>query len=104
MKNRLTRNVGLKLSSVLLAVVLWLVVNSITNPTVPQTYYNIPVKLVNTDLITESGQVYEVLDGTDVINRVVVRAPRSVVSELKDENIIVFHWMVLAPLSKIKRP
>ena len=88
MKNRLTRNVGLKLSSVLLAVVLWLVVNSITNPTVPQTYYNIPVKLVNTDLITESGQVYEVLDGTDVINRVVVRAPRSVVSELKDENII----------------
>ncbi len=88
MKNRLTRNVGLKLSSVLLAVVLWLVVNSITNPTVPQTYYNITVKLVNTDLITESGQVYEVLDGTDVINRVVVRAPRSVVSELKDENII----------------
>lgn len=44
--------------------------------------------MVNTDLITESGQVYEVLDGTDVINRVVVRAPRSVVSELKDENII----------------
>lgn len=88
MKNRLTRNIGLKLASVLLAVVLWLVVNSVNNPTVPQTYYNIPVKLLNTDLITESGQVYEVLDGTDVINRVVVRAPRSVMSELKDENII----------------
>lgn len=88
MKNRLTRNISLKLASVLLAVVLWLVVNSVNNPTVPQTYYNIPVKLLNTDLITESGQLYEVLDGTDVISRVVVRAPRSVISELKEENII----------------
>lgn len=88
MKNRLTRNIGLKLASVFLAIVLWLVVNSVNNPTVPQTYYNIPVKLLNTDRITESGQMYEVLDGTDVINRVVVRAPRSVHSELKDENII----------------
>lgn len=88
MKNRLTRNIGLKLASVLLAVILWLVVNMVNNPTVPQYYYNIPVKLLNTELITESGQVYEVLDGTDMISRVVVRAPRSIVSELKDENII----------------
>lgn len=88
MKNRLTRNIGLKLASVLLAVILWLVVNTVNNPTVPQSYYNIPVTLLNTDLITESGQVYEVLDGTDMISRVVVRAPRSIISELKDENII----------------
>ncbi|MBD5471380.1 MAG: hypothetical protein HDR20_00255 [Lachnospiraceae bacterium] len=88
MKNKLTRNIGLKLASVLLAVILWLVVNTVNNPTVPQSYYNIPVTLLNTDLITESGQVYEVLDGTDMISRVVVRAPRSTISELKDENII----------------
>lgn len=88
MKNRLTRNISLKLASVFLAVVLWLVVNSVNNPTVPQTYYNIPVKLLNTDMITESGQLFEVLDGTDVISRVVVRAPRTVISELKEENII----------------
>ena len=88
MKNRLTRNIGLKLASVFLAVVLWLVVNAINNPTVPQGYYNIPVKLLNTDLITKSGQVYEVMDGTDVISRVTVRAPRSVINQLKEENII----------------
>lgn len=88
MKNKLTRNIGLKLASVLLAIVLWLVVNAVNNPTVPQSYYNIPVTLLNTDLITESGQVYEVLDGTDMISRVTVRAPRSIISELKDENII----------------
>ena len=83
MKNRLTRNIGLKLASVFLAVVLWLVVNAINNPTVPQGYYNIPVKLLNTDLITKSGQVYEVMDGTDVISRVTVRAPRSVINQLR---------------------
>lgn len=88
MKNKLTRNIGLKLASVVLAVILWLVVNMVNNPTVPQYYYNIPVTLLNTELITESGQVYEVLDGTDMISRVVVRAPRSIISELKDENII----------------
>ncbi len=88
MKNKLTRNISLKLASVFLAVILWLVVNSINNPTVPNSYYNIPVELLNTDLITDSGQVYEVLDGTDVISKVTIRAPRSVISELKNENII----------------
>jgi len=87
-KNKLTRNISLKLASVFLAVILWLVVNSINNPTVPNSYYNIPVELLNTDLITDSGQVYEVLDGTDVISKVTIRAPRSVISELKNENII----------------
>lgn len=88
MKNRLTNNVGLKLASVFFAVVIWLVVNSANNPTVSENYYNIPVKLLNTELITDSNQVYEVLEGTDLIGRVTVRAPRSVISELKAENII----------------
>lgn len=88
MKNKLTHNIGLKLASVFFAVILWLVVTSVNNPTVSEPYYNIPVKLVNTELITDSGQVYEVLDGTDVISKVTVRAPHSVISELKTENII----------------
>lgn len=88
MKNRLTSNIGLKLASVFFAIVIWLVVNSANNPTVSENYYNIPVKLLNTELITGSNQVYEVLDNTDVIGRVTVRAPRSVISELKAENII----------------
>ena len=88
MKNKLTNNLGLKLASVFFAVIIWLVVNSINNPTINDVYYNIPVKLLNTELITDSGQVYEVLDNTDVISRVTVWAPRSVISELDEENII----------------
>lgn len=84
----MTKNIGLKLASVFCALVLWLVVNSVNDPTIPQPYYNIPVKLINTNLITDSNQVYEVLEDTDVINRVVVRAPRSVISKLTADNII----------------
>jgi len=87
-KNRLTKNIGLKLGSVFFAIAIWLLVNSANNPTVSENYYNIPVKLLNTELITDSNQVYEVLDNTDVIGKVTVRAPRSVISELKAENII----------------
>lgn len=88
MKNKLTHNIGLKLASVLLSVILWLVVTSVENPTVSDYYYNIPVKLLNTELITDSGQVYEILDNTGVLSRVTVRAPRSVISELNENNII----------------
>lgn len=88
MKNKLTKNIGLKIASVFFAVMLWMVVTAVNNPTSTDTYYNIPVTLLNTELITDSGQVYEVLDDTDVISKVVVRAPRSVLNEIKSENII----------------
>lgn len=88
MKNKPTSNFGLKLASVLGAVLLWLVVTSIDNPVKSQNYYNIPVKLLNTALITDSGQVYEVLENTDVIPKVTIRAPHSVLSSISSGNII----------------
>lgn len=88
MKKSLTTNLGLKLVSVLFSIVLWLVGNSIGNPTISKTFYNVPVELQNTETITESGRVYEVLDNSDVINRVTIRGPRSVVSGMTDSNIV----------------
>ncbi|MBQ8596906.1 MAG: hypothetical protein IJ409_03870 [Lachnospiraceae bacterium] len=88
MKNKSTSNFGLKLASVLGAVLLWLVVTSIDNPVKSQSYYNIPVKLLNTALITDSGQVYEVLENSDVIPKVTIRAPHSVLSSISASNII----------------
>lgn len=87
MKSKITANMGLKLISIAFAFVLWLVVNNMENPTVTETYVNIPVKLVNTDLITDAGKVYEILDGTDVVERVSVKAPKSVHSALNAGNI-----------------
>lgn len=88
MKNKITSNIGLKIASLLFAFILWMVVNNIENPTVSEIYSNIPVKLINTDLITDSGKIYEVLDGTDVVERVTVRAPKSVHSSLDEGNIV----------------
>lgn len=88
MKNKWTANIGLKIASVFFSIVLWMVGNSIGNPTISQSFYNIPVKLENTEAITDSGRVYEVLDDTDVINKVVIRGPRSIVSSLSSENIV----------------
>ena len=88
MKSKWNANIGLKIASVFFSIVLWMVGNSIGNPTTSQSFYNVPVQLENTEAITDSGRVYEVLDETDVINRVTVRGPRSIVSSLTSENIV----------------
>ena len=88
MKNKVTSNLGLKLASIFGAILLWLVVTSIDNPVRSQNFYNVPVKLLNTALITDSGQVFEVLENTDVIPKVTIRAPHSVLSSLSSNNII----------------
>lgn len=88
MKNKLTSNIGLKIISLLFAFALWMVVNNINNPTISQPYINVPVKLLNTELITDTGQIYEVLDGTDIVSKVTVWAPRTVINALDEKNII----------------
>lgn len=88
MKNKLLRNWGLKLCSFLIAAVLWLIVTNINDPVGTFRVYNVPVVLQNTDLITNSGQVYEVLDHTDVIDVVTIQAKRSIIDSMDESNII----------------
>lgn len=88
MKNKVAANISLKIISLLFAVVLWMVVNNMENPTISRSYGNIPVKLINTELITDAGKVYEVADGTDVVDKVTIWAPKSVFSSLDAGNII----------------
>lgn len=88
MKNKITANIGLKIASLFFAFMLWLLVNNINDPTIDRSFTNIPVKLLNTELITDSGQVYEVLDNTAVIDKVTVWAPRSIIGSLNSNNIV----------------
>ena len=88
MKNKLLRNWGLKLCSFLIAAVLWLIVTNINDPVGTFRVYNVPVVLQNTDLITNSGQVFEVLDHTDVIDVVTIQAKRSIIDSLDESNIV----------------
>ncbi len=88
MKNKLTRNWGLKIASFLSAAVLWLVVTNINDPLTTYRVTDVPVTVKNANLITDRGQVYEVLDGTDMIDVVTVSAPRSIIDSLDKSNIV----------------
>lgn len=88
MKSRLTRNWGLKIASFLCAALLWLVVTNINDPTSTYRVSDVPVVIKNTNLITDRGQIYEVLDGTDMIDMVTVTAPRSIIDSLDKSNIV----------------
>lgn len=88
MKNKLTRNWGLKIASFLSAAVLWLVVTNINDPIMTYRATDVPVTIKNANLITDRGQVYEVLDGTDMIDVVTISAPRSIIDSLDRSNIV----------------
>ncbi|MCR5670047.1 MAG: hypothetical protein K6G10_03505 [Butyrivibrio sp.] len=85
---KLTANWGLKLASLLFAMVLWFLVTNINDPITSVRYANIPVTLKNTNLITEKDQVCTVLDGSDTISSVTVYAPRSIIDSLSQNNIV----------------
>lgn len=87
MKKLLLHNWTLKLASLVLAAILWFLVVTINDPMDTDTYYNIPVKLTNTELLDKENKVYEVLDGTDKVN-VTVRAPGSVLQDLRNGDIV----------------
>lgn len=88
MKKLLTRNLGLKLASLLLAFVLWFLVAQIYDPKDTVTFNNIQVRLINTELLDEEGKVYEVLDNSNLV-RVMVTGPQSIVkSELRRSDIV----------------
>lgn len=88
MKKTLTRNLGLKLASLLLAFVLWFLVAQIYDPKDTVSFNNIQVRLINTELLDEEGKVYEVLDNSNLV-RVTVTGPQSIVkSELRRSDIV----------------
>lgn len=87
MKKKLTANLGLKILAVLISVVIWFIVVNINDPVDKTVFRNIPVEILNADVITNEGKVYEVLDGSDTID-VTVLAKRSILDTLGKENII----------------
>ncbi len=78
----------LKIISLLLAFALWFVVISTDDPVDERRFQNIKVNLLNTELLTENNQVYEILDNTDVLRTVTFDAPSSVRREIQSSDII----------------
>lgn len=87
-RKKLLNNWALKLFSVAAAFLLWLLVMNIDDPEDQKSFYAIPVKLVNTDILEQEGMVYEILDKTDTVRTVLVTAPKSVRDELSSSDIV----------------
>ncbi|RKM59849.1 hypothetical protein D6855_08670 [Butyrivibrio sp. CB08] len=85
---RLTANWGLKLASLIFAIVVWFLITNINDPITSVRYTNVPVTLKNTNLITDQGQVYTILDNTDTISSVTLYAPRSIIDSLSQNNLV----------------
>ncbi len=87
MKNKLFADWGLKVISLLMAIALWYVVTNINDPDTTIRFNNVKVSMRNTGIVTDNGQVFEVLDDTDVVDVVTIRGPRSIIDTLSAENV-----------------
>ena len=88
MKDWFTKNWGLKLGSLIFACVLWVIVTNINDPVIQYKVSNVPVRFIHTDVISSQGKVFDVLDGTDVIDQVTITAARSIIDSLSEQNIM----------------
>ena len=89
MKERLMNNIGLKILAFLIAGLLWLTVVNIDNPITDQTYKNIPVSVINAEVLAseETPKTYQIVDDTQMVD-VTVKAKRSVLSKIEAKDIV----------------
>lgn len=95
MRKKIFHNWALKLGSLVLAFLLWLLVIQFDDPKETKIFRGIPVTLTNTQLLNQQDKVYEVLDNTDTAT-VTVRAPRSIIDGIDASDIVA-----VADMSKL---
>lgn len=65
MKEKLTSNLGLKMLAIFLAFFIWLIVINVSNPVVTR-YLDVPVEVINEDILTKAKQTYEIVSKNTV--------------------------------------
>lgn len=86
MKEKLTKNLNLKIIAVLFSVGLWIISININDPYQSKTY-SVTVQLQNMAAMTGAGKYVEIVDNTNEIS-VSVRANRSVLDSFSSANIL----------------
>lgn len=87
MKTRLMNNVGLKILAFLAAAMLWMIVVNIDDPIIKKTYTNIPVSVINAEVLAQEQQTFQIVDNTQEVS-VTITARRKVLSDIKAEDIV----------------
>ena len=90
------QNIELKIVAFMFACLLWFITVNVSDPVASRTFTNVPVTVINADIITNEGKMLQILDGTESVN-VIIHAPRSV-----RENISVEHIIATADVSQME--
>lgn len=85
MKNRIFNNLILKIISVVLAIIAWLILVNVSDPTTAITVGGVNVRFENESSLTEKGYTYEVLDGAKI--SVDISGPKSEVTSVSASDI-----------------
>lgn len=87
MKKSLMNKFTLKILSLAIAVLIWLIVRNVQDPVIVQTFYDIPVTLLNESYLSNNMKIPLLIDGDDTV-KVRIKAEESVIKELKKEDIV----------------
>lgn len=86
MKQILFHNLGLKISTFFCAFVFWQIITGLADPIVTETYRDIPVTMLNEEIITNQGKVYQIADGNLIT--VILKGKTSILRQIDRENIV----------------
>lgn len=86
MNKNLMNKSNLKILSLVIAFLIWLLVGNIQDPVSSLPFYDIPVRIVNQSYLAEKLEIPLLVEGKDTVN-VRIRAEKSVLAKLKRENI-----------------
>lgn len=87
MKRKLTTNFGLKMLSLFLAFLIWLLVANIDNPTDSRLYRGVNIQVINADSVTEIDKTFDIVSEESVVIKVTER--NSVLNSLSNEDFTV---------------
>lgn len=86
MKKNMINKFTLKILSLIIAVLIWLLVRNVDDPIIVRTFYEIPVTIENASYLAENLEIPLLVDGKDTV-KVRIKGARSVVNKLKKEDI-----------------
>lgn len=84
LKNLLTNNLALKIISVVIALMIWLVVVNVDDPIDSQTYRAIPVQVKNSGYIESMNKTYRIEDEDSTVS-VILKGKRSVIKNRQND-------------------
>lgn len=87
MKKKILYNWQWKLGALVFAFIFWRIIAEIANPITTETYRNIPVTILNEEIVTDKGKVYQIVDSEAFVT-VVVKADTSTLRQISSADIV----------------